>query len=144
MKEEFLFSNTLLATTTGADVKALVDSFFDANELSWQNFKQICNYCAPAMIGVKSEFITLVKNEWPHVSFSHCSLHRYFLASKTLPLHLMEVMEVAVKMINFIRSKKKSPAFLIFGQRNRSATCGIFVLYQSPFAVERQMPFSVV
>ena len=28
MKEEFLFSNTLSATTTAADVKAFVDSFF--------------------------------------------------------------------------------------------------------------------
>ena len=27
MKEEFLFSNTLTSTTTGADVKSLVDSF---------------------------------------------------------------------------------------------------------------------
>ena len=31
IKEEFLFSNTLLATTIAADVKALVDSFFEAN-----------------------------------------------------------------------------------------------------------------
>ena len=35
MKEELLFSNTLSATATAADVKALVDSFFEANELSW-------------------------------------------------------------------------------------------------------------
>ena len=34
MKEEFLFSDTLSVTTTAADVKALVDSFFEANELS--------------------------------------------------------------------------------------------------------------
>ena len=33
-KEEFLFSNTLPATTTAADVKALVDSFFEANKLA--------------------------------------------------------------------------------------------------------------
>ena len=38
MKEEF-FSNTLSATTTTADVKTLVDLFFEANKLSWQNFK---------------------------------------------------------------------------------------------------------
>ena len=34
MKEEFLFNYKLSATTTAADVKALVDSFFEANELS--------------------------------------------------------------------------------------------------------------
>ena len=114
MKEEFLFSNTLSATTTATDVKALVDSFFETNELSWQNFKRICNDCAPAMIGVISGFVTLVKNEWPHVTSLHCSLHRYILASKTLPLHLIEIMDVAVKMINFIRSRKKITGFSNF------------------------------
>ena len=63
MKEELLFSNTLSATTTAADVKALVDSFFEANELSWQNFQHICTDDVPAIIGVKSELVTLVKNE---------------------------------------------------------------------------------
>ena len=56
MKDELLFGNTLSATTTAADVKVLVDSFFEANELSWQNFKHICTVGAPAMIGVKSGF----------------------------------------------------------------------------------------
>ena len=83
IKEKFLFRNTL-STTTAADVKALVDSFFEANELSWQNFKHICTDGAPAMIGIKSGFVTLVKNEWSHVTSSHCSLHLYTLASKTL------------------------------------------------------------
>ena len=60
IKEEFLFSDALLAATIDANVKALVDSFFQANELSWQNFKHICTHGAPAMIGVKLGFITLV------------------------------------------------------------------------------------
>ena len=97
MKKEFLFSNTLSATTTAANVKALADSFLEANKLSWQNFKYSCTDGAPAMIGVKSKFVTLLKNKWFHVTSSHCSLHRYTLASKTVTLHLMEVMEVAVK-----------------------------------------------
>ena len=39
---------------------------------------------------------------------------------------------------------KKSPAFPTVGQRDGSAGCGTFVLHQSPLAVERQMPLSVV
>ena len=42
MKEEFHFCNTLSATTTAADIKVIVDSFFETNELSWQNFEYIC------------------------------------------------------------------------------------------------------
>ena len=63
IKKELWFSNTLSATTTVADVEALVNSFFEANELSWQIFKHICTDGAPTMIGVKSGFVTLVKNE---------------------------------------------------------------------------------
>ena len=39
---------------------------------------------------------------------------------------------------------KKSPALPTCGQRNGSATCETFVLYQSPLGVERQMPLSGV
>ena len=135
MKEEFLFSNTLSATIIVAEIKALVDSFFEANVLSLHNFKHIRTDGAPAMIGVKSRFVTLVKNQLTHVTSSHCSLHRYTLASKTLPLYLVKVIDVAIKVINFIRLRaKKSPALSTFGQRNGSATCGTFVFYQSPLA----------
>ena len=97
MKEEFLFSNTLSATTTASDVNAL-----------GHNFKHICTDGAPAMIDVKSGFVTLIKNEWPHVTSSHCSPHQYTVASKILPLHLMEVMDVAAKVINFTRLRGKN------------------------------------
>ena len=39
---------------------------------------------------------------------------------------------------------KKSPALPTFGQRDGSATCGTFVLYPSPLAVERQIPLSAL
>ena len=103
-----MFCNALSDTTTAADIKAIGESFFKANKLSWQNFKHICTDGAPAMIGVRRGFVTLVKNEWPHVTSSHCSLHRYALASKTLHPRLMEVMDVAVKVINFICSRAKN------------------------------------
>ena len=84
MKEEFLFCNTLSTTATAIDIKAVVECFFEANRLSWLNFKQICTDSAPAMVGAKGEFVTLIKNKWPHVTSSHCSLHRYTLVTKTL------------------------------------------------------------
>ena len=83
MKEEFLFCNTLSTTATAIDIKAVVECFFKANGLSWLNFKHICTVGAPAMVGAKGGFVTLVKNEWPHVMSSHCSLHRHTLATKT-------------------------------------------------------------
>ena len=108
MNKEVLFSDTLSATTTAADVKAPMDSFLLANEFSWQNFKHICTDDDPVMIGVKSGFATLVKNKWSHVTSSHCSPYRCTLASKILPLHLMEVMDVAIKVISFFRLRTKN------------------------------------
>ena len=92
MKEEFLCCNTLSTTATAIDIKTVVKCFFEANGLSWLNFKHICTDSAPAMVGAKRGFVTLVKNKWPHVTSSHCLLHRYALATKTLPMPLMEVM----------------------------------------------------
>ena len=63
------------------------------------------------MIGVKSGFVTLAKNKRSQVTSSHCSLHRYTLALKTLPLHLMEVIDVAVKVMVFILSPAKNHRF---------------------------------
>ena len=48
--------------------KLLWTFIFEANQLSWQNFKHICTDGAPAMIDVRSGFITMVKNVWPHVT----------------------------------------------------------------------------
>ena len=128
MKEEFLFSNTLSAITA-VDVKSSCGLFFEANELSWQNFNHIWTESVPAMIGVKSGFVTAVKNKWPHVTSSHCSLDRYTLASKTLPLHLMEVMNVTVKVVNFICSRPKNhPLFRLLAKEMGTQHVG-FLFY---------------
>ena len=103
--KEFLFCNTLSTIATAIDIKAVVKCFFKANGLSWLNFKHICTDGAPAMVGAKGGFVTLEKNEWPHVTSSHCLLPRYALATKTLPRPLMEV---AVKVINFIYARAKN------------------------------------
>ncbi|KAL4084165.1 hypothetical protein QTP88_027998 [Uroleucon formosanum] len=48
---------------------------------------------------------TLIKKEIPDIIITHCFLHRYALASKTLPTNLKEVMTTAVKVVNFIRAR---------------------------------------
>ena len=121
-----MFGNTLSATTTAADVKALFYSFFEANEFSSKNFKHICTDGSPTMLDAKSGFVTLVKNEWPHVTSSHCSLHRYNLTSKTLSLDLKEAMDVAVKVVNFIRSRgKNQPLFQLLDKEMGAQHVGL-------------------
>ena len=57
------------------------------------------------MLGNKSGFAALVKNEAPNVTVTHCMLHRHALPEKTLPLTLKEVLSDCVKVVNFIRSR---------------------------------------
>ncbi|XP_068234114.1 protein FAM200C-like [Palaemon carinicauda] len=57
------------------------------------------------MLGNKSGFATLVKKEVPHVTVTHCMLHRHALATKTLPEKLKTVLSVVVRAVNFIRER---------------------------------------
>ena len=53
------------------------------------------------MIGDKSGFKGLVTNVAPHVSFTHCLIHCFALAMKTLPSGLQEILHI-VKIVNHI------------------------------------------
>ena len=55
------------------------------------------------MLDKTSGFTALVKKEAPQVNVTHCFLHRYALASKTLPENLRQVLSDSVKIVNLIR-----------------------------------------
>uniref|UniRef100_UPI003590248B protein FAM200C-like n=1 Tax=Myxine glutinosa TaxID=7769 RepID=UPI003590248B len=105
LKEEFLLCKRLKTTTKGADVFKLIELFFDRHELTWDLVGSICTDGAPAMIGKKSGFVALVKENAPHVLTTHCVLHREALAFKTLSMKLNEVMVIVVQTVNFIRGR---------------------------------------
>ena len=54
------------------------------------------------MIGDKSGFKGLVTNVAFHLSFTHCLIHRFALAMKTLPSGLQEVLQDVIKIVNHI------------------------------------------
>ena len=55
------------------------------------------------MLGNKSGFASLVKKEIPHISVTHCMLHRHALAAKSLQEKLKNVLSIAVSAVNYIR-----------------------------------------
>lgn len=84
-KEDFLFCHTLNSTTRGEDIFNEVSTFFEKKGLSWN---KVCAYTtagAPAMLGRRSGFRGKVTEANPKTRHLHCMLHRYALASKTLP-----------------------------------------------------------
>ena len=65
----------------------------------------VCTDGAPAMLGCRSGFQTLVKQVSPRTTGIHCTIHRQVLASKTLPNTFKDVLTDVVKAINAIKSK---------------------------------------
>ena len=103
-KDEFLFCKTLNTTTKAQDVMEMVDKFFEEHGLNWENLVGVTTDGAPAMLGSRSGFQTLVKHRAPLVTGVHCFIHREALASKTLPDQLHVVFKDLIKLINYMKS----------------------------------------
>ena len=65
----------------------------------------MCTDGAPAMLGSKSGFWALVQSKATGVIFTHCFIHREALAFKTLPHGLHDVLNVIIKIVNFVKSR---------------------------------------
>ena len=65
----------------------------------------VCTDGAPAMMGHRSGFVVSLKQVAPLVVSNHCAIHKYALASKTLPLELKSILDSVVKTVNFTRGR---------------------------------------
>ena len=104
VKEELFFCSDLNTSTKASDILEKVDHFFNENKISWSNLCGGCTDGAPAMLGSKSGFRALVQSKATGVIFTHCFIHRQALSSKTLPRGLQDVLNVTIKIINFVKS----------------------------------------
>jgi hypothetical protein len=57
------------------------------------------------MTGKHAGFVARIKEVATKVSWTHCCIHRQVLASKRMPQGLKEVLDDAVKIVNFIKSR---------------------------------------
>jgi len=72
--------------------------------LQWKNCVSVCTDGAASMMGKSKGFVSKVKQINPDVQITHYFLHREALMAKTLPDELKEVLDTAVKLINFIKA----------------------------------------
>ena len=84
IKEEFLFKH-LTTTAKAINVKKILDDFFTNSSLTWSMVSAVCTNGAPTMMGCSSGLRGLIKGDAPHITITHCMLHRHALVSKTLP-----------------------------------------------------------
>ena len=104
IKEDFLFCQPLTTSTKAIDIKKLGDNFFRDNDISWDMVCAICLDGAPIMLGRKSGFGALVKADAPHITVTHCLLHRHALATKTFPPELAEVLTIVMECVNYLQN----------------------------------------
>lgn len=105
VREDFLFCRSIETTTTAKDVLRILEDFFRENDLDLAIIGSVCTDGAPAMLGNRSGFCTLMKKKIPGLQSTHCFLHRHALAAKTLPTDLNEVLSNCVKIVNHIRGR---------------------------------------
>ena len=65
----------------------------------------MCTDGAHAMIGCNSGFRGLIKSDAPHITFTHCMLHRRALVYKMLPSLLAGALEIVFKTVNYERGR---------------------------------------
>ncbi|KAH1186357.1 hypothetical protein KIL84_019106, partial [Mauremys mutica] len=64
----------------------------------------VCTDDAPVMLGSCSGFVTSVKEKNPAMIMTHCIIHRQALAAKTLPDDLQDSLNLAIKVVNFVKN----------------------------------------
>lgn len=105
VEENLLLCHALLERTTGEDIFNAIDCYFKAKGISWSNCCGLCTDGGKSVAGFYSGLRGRVMKVAPNVTWSHCCIHRQNLASKHLPGELKLVLDDAVKIVNFIKSR---------------------------------------
>ena len=104
IEENFLICHPLKTTTKASVVLKLVDDFFTAENLDWNKLGSVCSDGAPAMLEVRSGFLTLVKQKNPKIIGTHCIIHQEALASRTMSQPLKQALDCATKVVNYVKA----------------------------------------
>ena len=88
------------------DIFQKVDDFFTEMGLQWKGCVGVCTDGAAAMTGHTDGFHGRVKSAINSpITFTHCMIHRDALVAKKISPDLHFVVQDAVKVINFIKSR---------------------------------------
>ena len=105
MLEDMLFCQSLEGQNTENDIFIRVDTFFKEVSFSWDNCIGVCTHGPAAMSGKNIGFQSKVNSATNTlITFTHCMIHRETLVAEKMSTDLHEVLSVAIKIINYIKS----------------------------------------
>ena len=124
LSERFLGLMHLEDTTTGRNIYNAVIKCLEDNSLDLSKLVSVTTDGAPAMVGVVKGFVTLLEKHIISENYGdkliklHCIIHQESLCAASL--HMEEVMKVAVKVVNYIKSNalnhRQFKQFLLGGE----------------------------
>lgn len=103
--EDMLFCKPVPSSTSGSEIFSLFDAFFIENSIPWNNCIDVCTDGAKAMVGPVAGVVTRIKKVSKNCTSCHCILHRHSLAMKKMPASLKQVLDNAVKIVNFVKAR---------------------------------------
>ena len=83
----------------------VISEFFYQTKLSWQNCVGVCTDGAAVMTGRHTGVWAKIKGVAPNATFTHCVIHRENFAATKMPPELKQMLDTAVKIINFVKSR---------------------------------------
>ncbi|XP_008183154.1 zinc finger BED domain-containing protein 5-like [Acyrthosiphon pisum] len=105
IEEDLLLCTPLDTNTTGEEIFKVIDSYMNKHQVDWVKCIDVCSDGAAAMVGKIKGTVTRIKNVAPKCHSSYCVLHRHALVSKKMPLELKQVLNEAVCIVNYIKSR---------------------------------------
>lgn len=105
IEEDFFLCTPLQGNATGEEIFNIIDCYMRKQGLDWDKCVDVCSDGAAAMVGKVKGTVSRIKNVAPNCSSSHCILHRHALVAKKIPSDLKDVLNEAVKIINFVKSR---------------------------------------
>ncbi|XP_078504130.1 zinc finger BED domain-containing protein 5-like [Lissotriton helveticus] len=110
--EDFLFCKPIKGRATGSDLFDIINDFMNIHGLKWENCVGICTDGAPSMCGARAGLKANVLKVAPHILWTHCMIHREALAVRNIDSELEDVLNSAIKLVNFIKTRARLFAIL--------------------------------
>jgi len=105
IEEDLLLCTPLDTNTTGEEIFKVIDSYMNKHQVDWVKCIDVCGDGAAAMVGKIKGTVKRIKNVAPKCHCSHCVLHRHALVSKKMTSELKQVLNEAVCIVNYIKSR---------------------------------------
>ena len=114
--KSFLFCQSLKTTSQAEDAFHTIKDLFTKHQFSLDRIGSICTDEAPAMLGNRLGFATLLRKEISNLKFTHSFLYRHALVAKTLPPDSRKTLQISVKVVNsWPYSKSPTVSIVLWG-----------------------------